>query len=73
VFCACRLKVRVDSTKVSLAFALDGDAPQQQDVFAFLPVRRYGLNFVVQVRRMLLLLQVQNVLLLLLLLLPVSC
>jgi hypothetical protein len=47
---SCRLKVRVDSTKVSLAFGLDGEAPQQQDVFAFLPVRRYGLNFVVQVR-----------------------
>jgi hypothetical protein len=46
----CRLKIRVESTKVSLAFGLDGEAPHQQDVYAFLPVRRYGLNFVMQVR-----------------------
>jgi hypothetical protein len=44
------LKINVDSTKVSLAFGLDGEEPRQQDVYAFLPVRRYGLNFVVQVR-----------------------
>lgn len=44
-----RLKYRVDETKVSIAFGLDREAPSQQDVYAFLPVRRYGLNFVVQV------------------------
>ncbi len=36
---------------MSLAFGLDGEAPSPQDVYAFLPVRRYGLNFMVQVRK----------------------
>lgn len=45
----CRLKYRVDETKASLAFGLNGEAPAPQDVYAFLPVRRYGLNFMVHV------------------------
>lgn len=44
-----RLGVAVDETTVSLAFSLDdGAAPGQQPVFAFLPLRRYGLRFMVQ-------------------------
>jgi hypothetical protein len=46
-----RLRYEVEQTKVSLAFGLDGEGPSQQEVYAFLPVRRYGLNFMVQVRR----------------------
>eukprot|EP00775_Hariotina_reticulata_P013386 gene13386-13513_t len=43
-----RLRYAVDETKVTLAFGLDGEGPKQQEVYAFLPVRRYGLNFMVQ-------------------------
>ena len=45
-----RLDVQLDQTTVSLAFSLEGDAPSQQQVYAFLPLRSYGLNFIVQVR-----------------------
>jgi hypothetical protein len=38
----------VDESEVALAFPLDGRAPPQQQVFAFLPLRSYGLRFVVQ-------------------------
>jgi hypothetical protein len=41
--------VHVKKTAVALAFALDGLQPAEQEVYAYLPVRRYGLNFVVQV------------------------
>ena len=44
-----RLDVQLDQTTVSLAFNLEGDAPTQQQVYAFLPLRSYGLCFIVQV------------------------
>lgn len=44
-----RLDVQLDQTTVSLAFNLEGDVPTQQQVYAFLPLRSYGLSFIVQV------------------------
>ena len=44
-----RLGAALEQTTVSLAFSLDGQAPTQQQVFAFLPLRSYGLKFIVQV------------------------
>ena len=44
-----RLDVQLDQTTVSLAFNLEGGAPTQQQVYAFLPLRSYGLCFIVQV------------------------
>ena len=44
-----RLDVQLDQTTVSLAFNLEGEAPTQQQVYAFLPLRSYGLCFIVQV------------------------
>lgn len=38
---------------MSLAFGTHEPVPSQKEVFAFLPVRRYGLNFIVQVRAVL--------------------
>eukprot|EP00878_Enallax_costatus_P012106 GHUV01012639.1.p1 GENE.GHUV01012639.1~~GHUV01012639.1.p1 ORF type:complete len:977 (+),score=346.52 GHUV01012639.1:3040-5970(+) len=43
-----RLHYDVHETKVTLAFGIHEPHPSPQDVFAFLPVRRYGLNFMVQ-------------------------
>ena len=34
---------------MALAFGIHEPQPSQKEVFAFLPVRRYGLNFIVQV------------------------
>jgi hypothetical protein len=48
VLCACRLGYEVEATTVSLAFGVHESQPSQKEVFAFLPVRRYGLNFIVQ-------------------------
>lgn len=45
-----RLDVQLDQTSVSLAFNLQGELPSQQQVYAFLPLRSYGLTFIVQVR-----------------------
>lgn len=45
-----RLDVQLDQTTVSLAFNLEGEAPTQQQVYAFLPLRSYGLCFIIQVR-----------------------
>ena len=45
----CRIEVKVEKTAIALAFTLDGQQPAEQEVYAYLPVRRYGLNFVVQV------------------------
>lgn len=44
-----RLDVQLEQTTVSLAFNLEGEAPMQQQVYAFLPLRSYGLSFIVQV------------------------
>jgi len=44
-----RLDVQLEQTTVSLAFSLEGEAPMQQQVYAFLPLRSYGLSFIVQV------------------------
>ena len=44
-----RLDVQLDQTTVSLAFNLEGEVPTQQQVYAFLPLRSYGLSFIVQV------------------------
>lgn len=45
-----RLDVVVENTELAMAFELCKEtAPSQQQVFAFLPVRRYGLRFIVQV------------------------
>ncbi len=44
-----RLEVQLQQTTVSLAFNLEGEAPTQQQVYAFLPLRSYGLSFIVQV------------------------
>ena len=44
-----RLGAALEQTTVSLAFSLDGQAPTQQQVFAFLPLRSYGLKFILQV------------------------
>lgn len=47
---ACRrLGYEVEATTVALAFGIHEAQPSQKEVFAFLPVRRYGLNFIVQV------------------------
>lgn len=46
-----RLDTQLDQTTVSLAFNLEGDIPTQQQVYAFLPLRSYGLSFIVQVGR----------------------
>lgn len=47
---ACRrLGYEVEATTVALAFGIHEPLPSQKEVFAFLPVRRYGLNFIVQV------------------------
>lgn len=48
-----RLDVQLDQTTVSLAFNLEGEAPTQQQVYAFLPLRSYGLCFIVQVSNLL--------------------
>jgi hypothetical protein len=48
LLCACRLGYEVEATTVSLAFGIHECQPSQKEVFAFLPVRRYGLNFIVQ-------------------------
>ncbi len=37
-----RLGVRLDRTKLALAFCLEGREPAQQPVFAYLPLRRWG-------------------------------
>jgi hypothetical protein len=39
----------VGATSVSLGFALGGSSPTEQSVYAFLPVRRCGLKFMLQV------------------------
>ncbi len=44
-----RLDVEVQETEIALAFELGTEQPSQQQVFAFLPLRRYGLRFIVQV------------------------
>ena len=44
-----RLDVLVASTELAMAFELGQQLPSQQQVFAFLPLRRYGLRFIVQV------------------------
>jgi hypothetical protein len=44
-----RLGYEVEATTVALAFGIHEPQPSQKEVFAFLPVRRYGLNFIVQV------------------------
>lgn len=44
-----RLDAQLDQTMVSLAFNLEGEVPTQQQVYAFLPLRSYGLSFIVQV------------------------
>ena len=44
-----RRGMAVDESSVSLAFSLSDEAPVQQQVFAFLPLRSYGLRFIVQV------------------------
>jgi hypothetical protein len=44
-----RLEVEVGATSVSLGFALGGSGPTEQSVYAFLPVRRCGLKFMLQV------------------------
>lgn len=38
------------TTEVALAFELGNEQPRQQQVCAFLPLRKYGLKFIVQVR-----------------------
>lgn len=44
-----RLDVEVEHTDLALAFELNSEQLSQQQVFAFLPLRRYGLRFIVQV------------------------
>ena len=44
-----RLDVDVEETELSVAFELNMEQLRQQQVFAFLPLRRYGLRFIVQV------------------------
>lgn len=39
------------TTEVALAFELDRDQPRQQHACAFLPLRQYGLKFILQVRQ----------------------
>ena len=41
--------MQLQQTTVSLAFNLQGEAPTQQQVYAFLPLRSYGLCFIIQV------------------------
>lgn len=43
-----RLGYEVELTTVALAFGVHEPQPTQKEVFAFLPVRRCGLNFVLQ-------------------------
>lgn len=45
-----RLGFEVEMTTVVLAFGVHEMQPREKEVFAFLPVRRYGLNFIVQVK-----------------------
>lgn len=45
-----RLEVDMAETDLSLAFELNMEQLSQQQVFAFLPLRKYGLRFIVQVR-----------------------
>ena len=45
-----RLDVEVPETELAVAFELGEQQPRQQQVFAFLPLRKYGLRFIVQVR-----------------------
>jgi hypothetical protein len=40
--------VQVPETSVALAFGLSAASPGQQPVYAFLPMRSYGLRFMVQ-------------------------
>ena len=49
-----RLDVEVEQTDLALAFELNAEQLSQQQVFAFLPLRRYGLRFIIQVNRPLL-------------------
>lgn len=44
-----RLDVVVEDTELAMAFELCKEAPSPQQVFAFLPLRRYGLRFIIQV------------------------
>ena len=44
-----RLDVEVPETELAVAFELGEQQPRQQQVFAFLPLRKYGLRFIVQV------------------------
>ena len=44
-----RLDVVVEDTELAMAFELCEEAPSQQQVFAFLPLCRYGLRFIIQV------------------------
>lgn len=44
-----RLDVVVENSELAMAFELCEEAPSQQQVFAFLPLRRYGLRFIIQV------------------------
>ena len=43
-----RLDVEVPETELAVAFELGQRQPRQQQVFAFLPLRKYGLRFIVQ-------------------------
>ncbi|DBA78596.1 TPA: hypothetical protein ACH3X1_008526 [Trebouxia sp. C0004] len=43
-----RLDVEVERTDLALAFELNSEQLSQQQVFAFLPLRRYGLRFIIQ-------------------------
>ncbi len=40
--------MKVSETSISLAFGISSPAPTAQPVYAFLPVREYGLRFMVQ-------------------------
>lgn len=40
------------TTEVALAFVLDKEQPSQQQAYAYLPVRAYGLKFMVQVSQL---------------------
>jgi len=46
-----RLDVEVEQTDLALAFELNSEQLSQQQVFAFLPLRRYGLHFIIQVNQ----------------------
>lgn len=46
-----RLDVKVDKTAVAVAFPLDGQQPSPQPVYAFLPLREFGLRCGIRWRR----------------------